>query len=115
MAGANCVVAVGFQNLDTPLFRARDAGGAERAIVVVDASALELDRLAVDAQALGCIDFYLANAHLESCCVDWLVVGFDQNLGAIEMRIGRRPEARVRNMQRTGCGGATGCRNREWR
>jgi hypothetical protein len=52
VAGADGVVAVGLEQLDLALLGAVDGGGAERAVVVVDAAALQLERLAVEPEAV---------------------------------------------------------------
>ena len=54
--GADGVVPGGFEQLDLALLGAVVAGRAQRAVVVVDAAALQLQRHAVQAQAVFRID-----------------------------------------------------------
>ena len=106
MAGANGVVAVGLEDLDAALFGARDAGGAERAVVMMHAAAAQLVGLAIDAQAVRGVDFDLADADAERGGGRDFAVGFDEDLSAIEVRVGRGPEMRIGETDGAGCRGA---------
>ncbi len=88
MAGADGVIAVCFEDLDSAFLRARYAGSTERTIVVVNASALEFDGFAVYAQALSRIHFDFAYADVDRGRVSEFVAVFDENFSAIETRIG---------------------------
>ncbi len=94
VAGADGVEAVRLHQLDAALLGAIDRGGAEQAVVVVQAAALQLDALAVDAQAALRVHFHSADAERGGHGVRRLAASEQFDLGAVEPGSARGPQLR---------------------
>jgi hypothetical protein len=84
MAGANGVEAVCLHEFHAALLGAVDGGGAERAVVVMHATASELERFAVQAEAVFGVHFDFANAERRGNGVHDFSSGDDFDISGVE-------------------------------
>ena len=100
MAGANRVHAHLAHDLELPLHRPREERRAERAVVVVQADALELHSPAVEMEAVVRRELERANAERVRLLVDHAAAHAHVRRGGVQLRALDVPQLRIGDLER---------------